>query len=125
MKSVNHLVAMSDIAEKMFSNWLLSPNWLSSANIYFLIWYYLWFDNKDKVDMVDMVDKVDMVDMIDIMDKVDTVDKLEIGNIKDRMFTTPLPQYVPLSPSWICHMGSKPLRERDWLDFWMCSALKC
>ena len=46
-----------------------------------------------------MVDKVYMVDMIDIMDKVDTVDKLEIGNIKDRMFITPLPQYVPLSPS--------------------------
>ena len=31
--SVNHLVAMSDIAEKMFSNWLLSPNWLSSTVI--------------------------------------------------------------------------------------------
>ena len=32
--SVNHLVAMSDIAEKMFSNWLLSPNWLSSTVIW-------------------------------------------------------------------------------------------
>ena len=91
MKPACHLLAMSDIAEKMFSNWLLSPNWLSSAQIDFLIWQYFWLDIKDKVDMVDMVDMVYMVDIVYIVyivDIVDIVDKLGIGNMVDRMFVS-------------------------------------
>ena len=85
MKPACHLLAMSDIAEKMFSNWLLSPNWLSSAQIDFLIWQYFWLDIKDKVDMVDMVYIVYIVYIVDI---VDIVDKLGIGNMVDRMFVS-------------------------------------